>query len=148
MLQGGGLLERQLQQLLGAAAELGGRVQAVDQLGRRGVADQSSDFSAIRAQHDDGRISLDREAFTRRLGFFQVAIQVHRNELLGLRDEGRVLEGGGLEPIARRAPHRAPVQQQGFAGFLGFCEGFVKLAFLPMNAGPARPGGRRPRATR
>ncbi|MNM91662.1 hypothetical protein D3C81_1039670 [compost metagenome] len=132
--------QRSCERFSNGAAAAGGDGQCPGQFGRVVAAGDAGDFVALRVEHDQCGIAAHAEAFAPRLRAFLVAVQVHRHEFAGQCDEGRILEQPGLELVARRAPHRAPVQQHRLATLGGFVEGIIHIALAPGDGG-GRGGG-------
>ena len=86
-------------------------LQHLQHFARVGFAGQARPFLALRAEKQQGWVASHLEAGAKRLRTRAVAIDIHRHKCAGALDEIRPIEKCGLELIARRAPLRAPVQQ-------------------------------------
>ena len=127
-----------LQHVVDRIGSPGRDFEQVGELRRGRRARQAGDLAAVGAQHDHRGIAADPEAVAPLLRTLRIAVEIDRDEILRLGDERRVLEQGRLHLVARRAPHRAPVEDHRLVAFLRFGQCIVHVALSPVDL---LPGG-------
>ena len=107
------------------------------------LAGQARHLLALRVEEDHRRIAADVKAGADLLRPGAVAVDVDRNEAARALDEVLAVEERRLDLVARRAPLRAPVDEDRLVLALGDGEGGVDLAvaggLLPGDAGRRSP---------